>query len=142
GAVQLMDKLARKQESAGNVAGAVTSITRSGGEALSIETTALSVLAWMRDPAYAAQARKGLQSIVESNKSGRFGSTQSTVLALRSIVAYDTANARPKAPGRIILSIDGRPVGAPLAFTASQQGSLVMPDFTSELAPGKHTVGL
>jgi uncharacterized protein YfaS (alpha-2-macroglobulin family) len=142
GARQLMDKLAKKQESAGNVTGAVTSITRSGGDALSIETTALAVLAWMRDPGYAAQVQKGLQWIVGENKSGRFGSTQSTVLALRSIVAYDNANARPKAPGRIILTVDGRPVGAPLAFTASNQGALIMPDFTRDLAPGKHTVAL
>ncbi|PYS03553.1 MAG: A-macroglobulin complement component, partial [Acidobacteria bacterium] len=77
-----------------------------------------------------------------SNKSSRFGSTQSTVLALRSIVAYDNANARPKAPGRILLSVDGRTAGAPLAFTASNQGALVLPDFTSQLVPGKHTVAL
>ena len=142
GARQLMDKLVKKQGTAGNVMGAVTSITRSGGDALAIETTALSVLAWMREPAYAAQVQKGLQWIVESNKSGRYGSTQSTVLALRSIVAYDNANARPKAPGRIILSVDGKTVGAPLAFTAGSQGALVMPDFTSQLAPGKHAVAL
>jgi len=142
GARQLMDKLVKKLGTSGNVTGAVTSITRSGGDALAIETTALAVLAWMREPAYAAQVQKGLQWIVESNKSGRFGSTQSTVLALRSIVAYDNANARPKAPGRIILSVDGKTVGAPLAFTAANQGALVMPDFTGQLAPGKHAVAL
>src|SRR5215831_7990527 len=73
---------------------------------------------------------------------GRFGSTQSTVLALRSIVAYDSANAKAKAPGRIVLSVDGKNVGAPLAFTPSKQGTLVMPDFTTSLAPGKHTAEL
>jgi hypothetical protein len=93
---QLMDKLAKSQESAGSVKGAITSITRSGGDALAIETTALSVLAWMRDPAHASHVEKGLKWIVESRaKSGRFGS-QSTILALRSIVAYDNAHARPK----------------------------------------------
>jgi A-macroglobulin TED domain/Carboxypeptidase regulatory-like domain/Alpha-2-macroglobulin family/MG2 domain len=142
GAHHLMEKLAKKQESAGNVAGAVTSITRSGGDALAIETTALSVLAWMREPSYAANVESGLKWIVESNKSGRFGSTQSTILALRAIVAYDNAHARPKAPGRIILTVDGRTVGAPLAFTSSTQGALVMPEFASELGPGRHTVAL
>ena len=73
GARQLMDKLAKNQDAAGNVKGAVTSITRSGGDALAIETTALSVLAWMREPAYAANVEKGLKWIVESNKNGRFG---------------------------------------------------------------------
>src|SRR5207248_7483911 len=47
GARQLMDKLARSQDAAGSVKGAVTSITRSGGDALAIETKALSVLGWM-----------------------------------------------------------------------------------------------
>src|SRR5262249_28366190 len=94
GARQLMDKLAKSQDTAGNVKGAVTSITRSGGDALAIETTALSVLAWMREPSYAPNVEKGLRWIVESNKSGRFGSTQSTILALRAIVAYDNAHAR------------------------------------------------
>src|SRR2546427_12905087 len=75
GARQLMDKLVKKQATAGNVAGAVTSITRSGGDALAIETTALAMLAWMREPAYSAQVQKALRWIVESNKSGRFGST-------------------------------------------------------------------
>src|SRR5262249_15338957 len=142
GARQLMDKLAKRQEAAGNVSGAVTSITRSGGDALAIETTALSVLAWMREPSYAPNVEKGLRWIVESNKSGRFGSTQSTILALRAIVAYDSAHARPKAPGRIILTVDGRAIGAPVAFTTTNQGALVMPEFAHELAPGAHTVAL
>jgi hypothetical protein len=142
GARQLMDKLAKNQETAGNVRSGVTSITRSGGDALNIETTALALLAWMREPAYADHVAKGMKWIVESNKSGRFGSTQSTILALRSIVAYDSANARPKAPGRIVLTVDGKNVGAPLAFTAQSQGALVMPEFARELGPGKHTVAL
>jgi alpha-2-macroglobulin-like protein len=142
GARQLMDKLAGNQEAAGNVKGGVTSITRSGGDALAIETTALSALAWMREPSYADHVQRGLKWIVESNKSGRFGSTQSTILALRSIVAYDASQARPKAPGRLSLKVDGKAVGAPLAFTASTQGALVLPEFASMLGPGKHSVAL
>src|SRR4030095_12761208 len=46
GARELMDKLVKSQDAAGNVKGATTSITRSGGESLAIETTALSVLGW------------------------------------------------------------------------------------------------
>jgi hypothetical protein len=122
------------------VKGAVTSITCSGGDGLAIETTALSVLAWIREPDFAANVHKGVKWIVESNKAGRFGSTQSTILALRAIVAYDAANARPKAPGRIVLTVDGKAIGSPLAFTANTQGALVLPDFASSLGTGKHTV--
>ena len=137
-----MDKLAKNQETNGNVRGAGTSITRSGGEALNIETTALSVLAWMREPSYTVNVQKGLKWIVDMNKSGRFGSTQSTILALRTIVAYDAAHARPKAPGRMILSLDGKPVGAPVAFTAETRGAIVLPEVGKELGPGKHTLTL
>jgi hypothetical protein len=96
----------------------------------------------MREPAYAANVEKGLKWIVESNKSGRFGSTQSTILALRSIVAYDALHARPKAPGRIVFTVDGKAIGTPLSFSADTKGALVLPEFASKLGPGKHTVAL
>lgn len=142
GARELMDKLVKSQEPAGDVKGAVTSITRSGGDALAIETTALSVLAWMHEQAYAEHVEQGMRWIIQSNKIGRFGSTQSTVLALRSILAYDNAHARPKAPGRIVLTLDGKPVGAPVDFTADTKGALTFPEFTDDLGTGKHIVAL
>ena len=80
--------------------------------------------------------------MVESNKNGRFGSTQSTILALRAIVAYDAAHARPKAPGRVQLVLDGKPVGLPVAFTPETQGAITLPEFTQGLGPGKHTLVL
>jgi uncharacterized protein YfaS (alpha-2-macroglobulin family) len=139
GARALMDKLVKNQDTAGNVKSAVASITRSGGDALAIETTALSALAWMREPAYTANVEKGVKWIVDSNKNGRFASTQSTILALRAIVAYDSLRARPKAPGRIVVSIDGTR-GADIAFSANTQGAIVVPDFGSDLGTGKHTI--
>jgi hypothetical protein len=137
-----MDKLAKAQDAAGNVKNAVTSITRSGGDALAIETTALAALAWMRDSSYTANVEKGIKWIIESNKSGRFGSTQSTILALRSIIAYDASRARPKAAGRLLLFVDGKPYGEPVTFTAETKGAIQMPEFGRDLAPGKHTVTL
>jgi hypothetical protein len=63
-------------------------------------------------------------------------------LCLLAYVAYDAARPRPKAPGRIVLSIDGKNVGTPVAFTANTQGAIVMPEFGNELRAGKHTVVL
>jgi hypothetical protein len=141
GARVLMDKLVKNQDAAGNVKSAVASITHSGGDALAIETTALSALAWMREPAYTANVEKGVKWIVESNKNGRFASTQSTILALRAIVAYDALRARPKVPGRIVVSIDGTR-GAPIAFTADTKGAIVVPDFGNDLGAGRHAIVL
>jgi hypothetical protein len=142
GARQLMDRLARNQNAEGDVRGATTSITRSGGQALAIETTALSALAWLREPEYMVPVQEALRWIAESNRSGRFGSTQSTILALRSIIAYDAANARPKAPGRILVTVDGKPAGTPVAFSANTQDAITMRDLVRELGPGKHTITL
>ena len=48
--------------------------------------------------------------LAESCKGGRYGSTQSTVLALKAIVAYDKARAKPKAAGSIEIIVDGKRV--------------------------------
>ena len=140
GARRFMDKLVRNQEAGGRVTGATTGITQSGGESLAIETTALAVLGWIREPQYTSNVEKGMKWIIESSRNGRFGSTQSTVLALRAIVAYDAARARPKAAGRVLLILDGKAVGAPVHFTVNSQDAIVLPEFASELKPGKHTM--
>lgn len=141
-ASRLMDALSKRQKADGVVEGALTSITRSGGQALAIETTALAVLAWLRDPNYAAQVEKGAKWIVESCKNGRFGSTQSTILALRAIIAYDKSRARPKAAGTIRLLVDGKAVGQPAEFNPQSEGAISMPDVAALLTPGKHTIEL
>lgn len=137
---KLMDRLVKHQDKSGMVAGASTSITRSGGEALNIETTSLAVLAWLRDPAYAGAVENGIKFLADSCKAGRFGSTQSTVLALRAIVTYDKARARPKVPGKVQLYVDERPVGEPIAFNADTQEAIKLPEISDRLGAGKHLV--
>ena len=58
GANHLLDKLAGKQTEDGSLTGATTSVVGSGGEALTIETTALAVLAWLKNPALRGQRRE------------------------------------------------------------------------------------
>jgi len=140
GADHLLDNLAGKQTENGALSGAVTSVVGSGGEALAIETTALAVLAWLKNPRYAENVERSIQYLAETCKAGRFGSTQSTVLALRAIVAYDQSRAKPKAPGTLQLVVDGSPVGQAVEFTAETQGVLELPDASAVLRPGKHQV--
>ncbi len=142
GARKAMKRLVAKQAEDGRVEGAVTSITRSGGQALKIETTSLAVLAWLRDREFAGSVEKGVRYIVESCKGGRYGSTQSTVLALRAIVAYDKSRARPKAAGRIRLYVDGRPSGGWVSFDEETQGAIGLPDVGEVLEPGRHRIEL
>lgn len=140
GANHLLDKLAGKQQPDGSLSGATTSVIGSGGEALQIETASLAVLAWMQNPRYAAQVERSIKYLAESCKSGRFGSTQSTVLALRAIVAYDKSRAQPREPGKLQLTFDGHPVGQPVSFDKQTSGAIELPTFAESLAPGKHVV--
>ena len=140
GANHLLDRLAGKQTADGSLEGATTSVVGSGGDALSIETTALAVLAWLTNSRYAANVESSMKYLAETCKAGRFGSTQSTVLALRAIVEYDQSRARPKAPGSLQLAVDGQPVGQPVKFAHDTQGALELPDVTPLLTPGKHTI--
>lgn len=127
----------------GSLAGAQTSITRSGGEALQIETTSLAIIAWLRmGENFAGDVEKSMAWLFEHCKAGRFGSTQSTILALKAITAYDKARSKPKAPGSLHLVIDGKAFGSPLTFDQNSQGALELPDFAVKLTPGEHTIEL
>jgi hypothetical protein len=135
-----MNALAKKQSKEGAAEGGETSITRSGGQALNIETTALAALAWMQDKDFAGNVQNSLKFLADSCKDGRFGSTQSTILALKAIVAYDQMNAHPKAPGQLSLYVDNKAVGEAIGFTAESTGAITFGDFAPVLTPGPHTV--
>ena len=137
---KLMARLAASQTGEGCVEGATTSIVGSGGEALLIETTSLAVLAWLKDPGYAGAVEKSMKWLADSCKAGRYGSTQSTVLALRAILAYDQARSRPKAPGSIQLFIDGHIAGSLVEFNEDTHGPIKLTDIAEMLEPGKHVV--
>ena len=141
-ATQLRDRLVQLQNNEGVVEGATKSIVGSGGQALAIETTALTALAWLGDSEYIDFTDKAIRYLAESCKGGRYGSTQSTVLALKAIIANDKAMAHPKSPGRVQLIVDGRLFGTPVKFDRKTQGTIELPDMSRILTPGKHTIAV
>lgn len=141
-AKKLMDRLVEKQKADGSVSGIKNSVVGSGGEALDIEGTSLATLAWLRDPAYAGSVEKGIKYLADSCKAGRYGSTQSTVLALRAIVDYDKQRARPKAPGKVRVFVDGQSIGDWAAFDPTTTGAIKLPDLSELLPPGEHKIEL
>ncbi|HEX8700112.1 MAG TPA: alpha-2-macroglobulin family protein, partial [Myxococcaceae bacterium] len=141
-AKKLMGRLAEKQGKEGVVEGGTQSIVGSSGETLQIETTALSVLAWLREPSYAGNVERSMKFLASSCDGGRYGSTQSTVLALRAIVAYDKMRAAKRAPGAVRVYVDGQPVGSAVKFEASTQESIKLPDVAELLNPGERKIEL
>lgn len=113
-AAQLLDRLVERHLKDGAVTGAVTSITRSGGRDLEIETTALALLGWLRanDAKYAGPVRAATRWISrQRGGTGGFGSTQSTILALKALALHARKNAHPAEGGEVQIRVGGKPVG-------------------------------
>jgi uncharacterized protein YfaS (alpha-2-macroglobulin family) len=138
----LMDRLAAMQKPDGKMDGVTSSIVGSGGESLEVEGTALATLAWLREPAYAANVEKSIKFLADSCKDGRYGSTQATVLALRAIIQYDTERARPSAPGKVEVLVDNQTVGDWINFDKTTQGAIKLPDLSELLTVGTHKIEL
>lgn len=139
----LSEKLIKATSENGAVEGSTTSITNSGGDSLTIETTSLALLAWLRnDERFAAQVEHSIKWLFERSKAGRFGSTQSTVLALKAINAYDAARAVPKQPGSVQLFVNGKTVGQPVSFDATSKAVIALPDFATHLSAGENQIEL
>ncbi len=139
---KLMDQLAAKQGKEGVVDGGTQSIVGSMGETLQLETTSLAVLAWLRDASYAGNVERSMKYLASSCEGGRYGSTQSTVLALRAIVAYDKARAAKRTGGAVRVYVNGQPVGSAVKFEASAQEAIKLPDVSELLAPGERKIEL
>jgi uncharacterized protein YfaS (alpha-2-macroglobulin family) len=110
---QLLDRLKDKNFKNGAVTGAVTSITRSGGRTLEIETTALALLGWLRanDPTYAGTIKDATKWLSQQRGGyGAYGSTQSTVLALKALTLYAKKTAHPAEAGELKLVVGGKEV--------------------------------
>jgi alpha-2-macroglobulin-like protein len=112
-ALKLLDRLKDKNFKAGAVTGGQASITRSGGRDLEIETTAIAMLGWLRanDTRYAATLKDATKWISQQRGGyGGFGSTQSTIMALKALILHAKKSAHPSESGEIKVLVNGKPV--------------------------------
>lgn len=135
-------KLARMQAPTGAWTNADHSITKSGGNNLTIETTSLAILALLKADGYLEQARKGI-AWLQSNRGGfgQWGATQATVLALKAVTQFDDVTRVAPRAGAVSLVIDGVVV-AEQSFEAGRREPIVFTGFDDKLTPGKHTIAL
>jgi hypothetical protein len=138
-------RLAAMQAKDGSFPGAKESITMSGGESLTIETTALATLALIKaSPAseYEPQIR-GAVDWLNARRSGygQWGNTQATILGLKAVTAYADHARQMQTAGSATLVINGQPVGT-IAFDKGRKDALVWDDLATALHPGHNTVEL
>jgi uncharacterized protein YfaS (alpha-2-macroglobulin family) len=136
----LLARLATRQAQDGFVGGGTATIVGSGGIALQVETTAYTLLAWLQDKAYVGNVERSLKWLAGVCEGGRYGSTQATVLALRAIIAYDQTRSTPKAPGGILLTVDGRQTGSEVKIGPETTGAIRLTDIAELLEPGEHMI--
>jgi hypothetical protein len=135
-----VNRLVSIQAQDGSFAGADHSITRSGGEALIIESTSIAAMAMMAaGPEYMPAVRRAVEWInAHRNGFGGYGSTQSTVLALKALTIYAKESRRTDAAGTVILTVNGEQVGK-VSFEKGHQGAIELP-LGEHLRTGKNVI--
>ena len=139
----MVKRLAGMQAKDGSFAGAKESITMSGGDSLTIETTALAVLALIKaspNSEYAAQIRGAVDYLnAKRGGYGQWGNTQATILGLKALTAYAEASRQMQAGGTATLVVNGKPART-IEFDKGRRDALVWDDIASSLSPGKNTI--
>lgn len=123
----LLARVAEAQAKDGSLS-AETSITRSGGVDLKIETTALAVLGWLKvAPArFTKNTALAVRWIAQQRQGGGgFGSTQSTILALKALIAHTQHSPRAVQAGELKVFIGEKQV-AIKPVTAGAEGTIMV----------------
>ena len=136
-------RLSSLQAKDGSFAGAKETITMSGGDSLTIETTALAVLALLKaspNNEYEGQIRSGVEWLNGKRGGyGAWGNTQATILGLKALTAYSEHARQMASGGSATLVINGKDAGT-IKFEKGRRDALVWNDLAGKLAPGKNTI--
>jgi hypothetical protein len=127
-ALPLLKKIESVQKGDGRLEATETSITGSRGRDLQIETTSLALLGWLRSntPAFTGAIQKSVRWIGKQRGGhGAFGSTQSTILALKALIAYTKAHKRTVEAGELRLYV-GADLVARRSFAAGATEALAL----------------
>lgn len=138
----LLAALYAKQGADGAWTGAKHSVTHSTGEALKVETTALALLATIKDERRPGSAlNAGVRFLLGARQgAGNFSSTQGTILALKALTTYSAFAQQTTEDGAVAVWVDGKEAGK-AAYKAGQKTELTIKGLEATLAaPGAHQV--
>jgi hypothetical protein len=85
-----VERIVSNQSEDGSFPQAETSITRSSGKSLLVETTSLALLSMLRIDytQWTSQIKRGIDYLMGEMNGGYFGSTQATILAMKAFVEF------------------------------------------------------
>ncbi len=143
-ALELLRAVRATQQKDGRVTGATTSITGSSGQCLEIESTALAMLGWLkanRPGDFNANVQNAAKWLgTQRGGFGGYGSTQSTILALKALIAFTNENKKIAEAADLVLFVNGKEAGRKHLAAGAREGLLVSLADASVLQPGKNTV--
>ena len=133
-------RLAGMQAANGAFNGANHSITRSGGQNLTIETTSLAIMALIKAGGHGGKVRQAIKWLNENRGGyGQWGATQATVLGLKALLHYVKANRKMQHPGRITVKINGKEAEA-FAFAAGRREPILFKDLAGHFTAGANKI--
>ncbi len=137
-----VERLVAMQGKKGRFTGAKESITRSGGDSLDEESTALALLALVKAADAGMHVEEPLRSATDwlndhRRGEGSWASTQATVLALKAMTSADIHNRVIAADGTAVLAVNGREVGK-VKFGKGQNSVISFDVDNAFLHPGKN----
>ena len=133
-------RLAGMQDKTGRWTGAEHSITRSTGPNLDVETSSLAVLGLLKTKAFAGEIQQGVKYLVGARQGhGDWGTTQSTVLALKALTTYTVASKQMVSSGQIQVKVNGKVV-ATQSYEAGRKEPLVITGLGTAFTAGSNTI--
>jgi hypothetical protein len=141
-AEQLMNVLLPLQSKDGSWTGSTHSITYSQGQSLTIETTAITMMAILKSNGKnAVELNNAVKYLVNSRSGyGVFSSTQGTILALKALTEFAKASKKTTEDGTIQIYVDGKKV-AEKEYKAGDKGAITVDGLEQYLTKeGKHDI--
>ncbi len=149
-AATALEKLLPLQKANGAWVGKKTSITSSYGQAFEIETTSLTLLALLKSKTLqgfenlarlntAAAIDKAARFLIGSRQYGSFGNTQSTILALKALIAHTKYSKQTAENGLIEIYVDNKKV-ATQNYLAGRKESIKLENWQQSLTKGTHEI--
>lgn len=139
---EALNVLVNKQAKDGSFTGSSHSITYSQGQSLTIETSALSIMAILNSNGKHAGALNNTVQFLTSTRSGSgvFSSTQGTILALKALTEYAKFSKKTTEDGTIEIYIDGKKA-ITKSYKAGDKGAITAEGLEEFIhGEGKHEV--
>ncbi|MDX2172223.1 MAG: MG2 domain-containing protein [Bacteroidota bacterium] len=141
-AEQIMNVLLPLQSKDGSWTGSTHSITYSQGQSLTIETTAITMMAILKSNGKnAVELNNAVKYLVNSRSGyGVFSSTQGTILALKALTEFAKASKKTTEDGTIQIYVDAKKV-AEKEYKAGDKGAITVDGLEQYLTKeGKHDI--